>query len=64
LPFAKLTSDGDDEGAVFLDRIPSKSEAEAIRSYCHIRKRADLSEAALAQLRERVRRLAETRKAA
>ena len=27
LSFAKLTNDGDDEGAIFLDRIPSKSEA-------------------------------------
>jgi hypothetical protein len=30
----------------FLDYLPSKSEAEAIRSYCGIRKRADLSEGA------------------
>ena len=47
-----------------LDRLPAKSEAEAIRSYCGIRKKADLSEESLAQLRERGRRLAETRRAA
>jgi hypothetical protein len=29
LGFAKLTNDGDDEGALFLDRLPTKSEAEA-----------------------------------
>ena len=34
------------------------------RSYCGVRKRADLSEESLAQLRERGRRLAETRRAA
>jgi hypothetical protein len=32
-PFAKLTNDGDDDGAVFLGRMPSKSEAAAVRSY-------------------------------
>ncbi len=64
LSFAKFTNDGDDEGAFFLDRLPTKSEADAIRSYCGIRKRADLSEESLAQLRERGRQLAETRRAA
>jgi hypothetical protein len=53
-----------DEGALFLDRLPTKSEADAIRSYCGIRKRAELSEESLAQLRERGRQLAETRRAA
>jgi hypothetical protein len=33
LSFAKLTNDGDDEGALFLDRLPSQSEAEMIRRY-------------------------------
>src|SRR5271157_1366981 len=28
LSFAKLTNDGDEEGAFFLDRLPSKAEAE------------------------------------
>jgi hypothetical protein len=35
-----------------------------IRRYCGIRKRIELSDDSLAQLRERGRRLAETRKAA
>jgi hypothetical protein len=64
LAFAQLANDGDDEGAVFLDRMPSKSEAETIRRYCGIRKRAELSEESFAQRRERGRRLAETRMAA
>ena len=46
LSFAKLTNDGDDEGVVFLDRLPSKSEAETIRRYCGILKRRDLSDTA------------------
>jgi len=64
LSFARLENDGDEEGIVFLGRLPSKSEAEAIRSYCGIRKKADLSEESLAQLRERGKQLAETRRAA
>ncbi len=44
--------------------MPSKSEAEMIRRYCGIRKRAELSEERLAQRRERGKRLAETRLAA
>jgi hypothetical protein len=64
LSFAKLTNDGDEEGSFFLGRLPTPHEADAIRSYCGIRKRADLSEESLAQLRERGRQLAETRRAA
>jgi len=64
LAFAKLTNDGDDEGSLFLDRMPSKAEAEVIRRYCGIRKRIDLSDESLTQLRERGRRLAEARRAA
>jgi hypothetical protein len=64
LAFAQLTNDGDDEGAVYLGRMPSKSEADAIRRYCGIRKRAELSEESLAQRRALGKRLAETRMAA
>lgn len=64
LSFARLENDGDEEGIVFLGRLPSKSEADAIRSYCGIRKKADLSEESLAQLRGRGKQLAETRRAA
>jgi hypothetical protein len=64
LSFAKLMNDGEDEGAFFLDRLPTRSEAETIRRYCAIRKRMELSEESLAQLRERGKRWAETRRAA
>jgi hypothetical protein len=64
LSFARLENDGDEEGIVFLGRLPSKSGPDAIRSYCGIRKKADLSEESLAQLRERGKQLAETRRAA
>jgi hypothetical protein len=64
LSFAKLANDGDDEGSFFLDRMPTKSEADTIRRYCGILKKRDLSEESLAQLRERVKRMAETRRAA
>jgi hypothetical protein len=64
LAFAKLTNDGDDEGSLFLDRMPSKAEAEAIRRYCGIRKKGELSDESLAILKERGKRLAETRRAA
>jgi hypothetical protein len=46
LAFARLTNDGDDEGAVFLGRMPSKAEAEAIRRYCRILRKRDLSDTA------------------
>jgi hypothetical protein len=55
LGFAKLTNDGDDEGMLFLDRLPTAAEAEIIRDRLGIRKRRDLSEETLAALRERAR---------
>jgi hypothetical protein len=48
LGFAQLTNDGDAEGMLFLDRLPTASEAEAIRSVCGIRKRRSISEETLA----------------
>ena len=33
LDFATLTNDGEGEGAVFLDRLPTMAEAEAIRHW-------------------------------
>ena len=44
LSFAKLTNDGDDEGAFFLNRLPTTDEADVIRHYCGITKRRDLSD--------------------
>jgi hypothetical protein len=64
LTFAKLVNDGDEEGAFFLSRLPSKAEAEVIRRYCGIRKRTELSDERLARLRERGKRLTQTRRAA
>jgi hypothetical protein len=50
-PFAALTNDGDDEGALFLDRLPTEQEAEIIRHYVGVAKKAEYSEEVLAQKR-------------
>jgi hypothetical protein len=55
LGFAKLINDGDDEGMLFFDRLPTAAEAEIISDRLGIRKRRDLSEETLAALRERAR---------
>jgi hypothetical protein len=39
LGFCRLTQDGDDEGCLHLDRLPTKIEASAIREALGIRKR-------------------------
>ena len=64
LSCARLVKDSDGEGAFFLGRLPSKAEAEMIRRYRGIRKKVELSDKSLAELREQGRRLAETRRAA
>jgi hypothetical protein len=64
LAFARLGNDGDDEGAFFLDRLPTKSEASAIRSYCSIHKRPSLSAARRADRDEMGRVLKNIRLAA
>jgi hypothetical protein len=51
LSFATLIQDGDLEGVFFLDRLPSRDEAERIRHYCVIPKKRELSEEELARLR-------------
>jgi hypothetical protein len=45
LAFADLTNDGDDEGMLFLDRLPTPDEAETLRHYVGIAKKRILSEA-------------------
>ncbi len=45
LSFAKVTNDGDDDGAFFLGHLPSKTEAEVIRRYCGILKKRDIGDA-------------------
>jgi hypothetical protein len=54
LAFAELRQDGDDEGALHLDRLPSPAEAELIRDALGIRKRKTLSADTLAGLRARL----------
>ncbi len=44
------TQDGDDEGIVFLDRLPAAAEAEIIRDKLRIPKKREMNEAALAHL--------------
>ena len=51
LAFATLTQDGDDEGIHRLGRLPTETEAEAIRDCLGIRKRRHLSPEELERLR-------------
>jgi hypothetical protein len=51
LGFGKVTQDGDCEGSIILDRLPSKPEAAEIRDILGIPKRVELSEGQLANLR-------------
>jgi hypothetical protein len=51
-PFADLTNDGDNEGALFIDRLPSSNEAKIIRRYVGIAKRLEYSDEVLARKRE------------
>jgi hypothetical protein len=51
LSFGKVTQDGDCEGSIVLDRMPSKAEAAEIRDILGIPKRIELSEGQLANLR-------------
>lgn len=51
LSFAKVTQDGDEEGALILDRLPTPKEAEEIRLILGIAKRVEYSEDALAAKR-------------
>jgi hypothetical protein len=55
LSFAKVWNDGDEEGSLILDRLPTPSEATLIRRYVGVPKRREVSEATKA-------RLAQTRK--
>jgi hypothetical protein len=51
-PFCEVTNDGDTEGILFLDRLPTKEEAEVIRDKLGIRKRTEYDEETLARKRE------------
>jgi hypothetical protein len=50
LAFCRLTQDGDCEGCLHLDHLPSKREAAAVRAVLGIKKRRSLSAEGLAQL--------------
>lgn len=45
LAFARVTQDGDDEGALRLDRLPTPAEAALIREALGIRKRRRVADA-------------------
>jgi hypothetical protein len=49
--FAVVTQDSDEEGMLFLNRMPLTDEADIIRSYLGIRKRTEYSDEVLAQKR-------------
>jgi hypothetical protein len=50
--FARVTNDGDTEGAFFLNRLPEPSEAATIRRYVGVAKRREIGEEELARLRQ------------
>jgi hypothetical protein len=52
LAFCEVINDGDDEGMLFLDRLPTPEETEAIRDKLGIRKRTEYGEEVLARKRE------------
>ena len=63
LAFCHVTQDGDDEGCLHLDRLPTLAEADLIREALGIRKRRHLSEderARLAVTLERARSLSKS----
>jgi hypothetical protein len=53
LAFCHVAQDGDGEGALHLDRLPTTAEAAAIRQNLGIRKRKQVSADTLAGLRDR-----------
>jgi hypothetical protein len=50
-PFTDPTNDGDEEGMLFLDHLPSPNEAEIIRRYVGIAKKREVSPEELDRLR-------------
>jgi hypothetical protein len=56
LSFAKLTNDGDNERALFLDRLPTKAEALAMRRWVGLAKKTEYSEETLAAMADRLAR--------
>ena len=52
LSFGKVTQDGDDEGVIILDRLPSKPEAKEIRFILGVPKKVEFSPEVLALKRQ------------
>ena len=50
LEFCRITQDGDDEGCLHLDQLPTPAQASLIRQALGIRKRRTLTEYGRAQL--------------
>jgi hypothetical protein len=55
LAFARVSQDGDDEGILILERLPTKSEAAVIRHYLGVAKRKEIGPEQLKTLQERAR---------
>jgi hypothetical protein len=51
LAFAKLWNDGESEGSFMFDRLPTRTEATAIRRWLGVSKKRTISEVELARLR-------------
>jgi hypothetical protein len=51
LLFCKVTQDGDDEGMLFLDRLPTEIEAALIRDKLGVPKKREIGEAEFERLR-------------
>ncbi len=58
MTFAKVTQDGDEEGILFLDRLPTATEAEIIRSYLGIRPKPEVNAQEAERRRQRGEHLA------
>jgi|SRR6516162_3692302 hypothetical protein len=50
-PFCAVTQDGDWEGLLFLDRLPTKEEAEIVRNKLGVPKKREISDAERERLR-------------
>ena len=55
LSFPRVTQDGDEEGMLIMDRLPTAEEAGAICSYLGINKEREYDDETLARLREKGR---------
>jgi hypothetical protein len=55
LAFARLTQDGEDEGAFILDRDPTPNESEKIRKWVGLKKKRQLDDETLARLADQGR---------